>query len=312
MAITLIEAAKLEQDPLKAAVINEFAAGELLSRVPFENEPGTGVHYNKVDTLPGVAFRGLNEAFPESSGVLNPESEAFRFYGGDLDVDSALVAMKGARVRQEHERLKIAALRINWEYNFIKGDSSADPRAFDGLQKRVTGTQLISNNDAGAALSLAKLDSLISQVETMGGTPVLFMHRKMRDRLTAASRGSSIGGYITYDQDQFGRKQAFYAGIPIAIDSLSSPILTFSESSPDGTSSTACTSIYCINFGAMMTTGIQGRNSSGGFGIDVRDLGELDSKPVLRTRVEWNCSFAIYNGYSVARLHGITDAAVGT
>lgn len=310
MAITLIEAAKIEQDPLKAAIINEFAQGELMGRIPFENEEGTGVHYNKVASLPGVAFRGLNEAFPESSGVLNPESEAFKLYGGDLDVDSSLVAMKGQSVRQQHEALKVAALRINWEYNFIKGDSATDPRAFDGLQKRVTGSQLISNVDAGGALSLAKLDALISQVEMMGGSPVLVMNRTMRDRLTAASRAASVGGYITYAQSQMGTQQAFYAGIPIAVDSLSSPILPFTETSPDGSSSTACTSIYCINFGGMMTTGIQGRNTSGGFGIDVRDLGELDSKPVYRTRIEWNCSFAIYNGYSVARLYGVTNAAV--
>jgi hypothetical protein len=39
-------------------------------------------------------------------------------------------------------------------------------------------------------------------------------------------------------------------------------------------------------------------------------LGEVQDKPVFRTRVDWNCSFAIYNGYSVARLYGITNAAV--
>jgi hypothetical protein len=60
-----------------------------------------------------------------------------------------------------------------------------------------------------------------------------------------------------------------------------------------------------------MTTGIQGRNdTASGFGISARDLGEVQDKPVFRTRVDWNCSFAIYNGYSVARLYGITNAAV--
>ena len=311
MALTLVEAAKLAQDPLKAAVINEFAAGDILGAIPFENEDGTGVHYNKVDQLPGIGFRGLNEAFDESTGVINPQSEAFRIFGGDIDVDGALVSMKGEQVRQQHEQLKIEASRVNWEYQFIKGNSDADPRGFDGLQKRVTGNQLISNADGGDALSLAKLDEVLSQVKRTGGTTVAIMNRKLRDvRLTAASRATGVGGFLTSTQDSFGRTITTYSGIPLLVDDLSNPILPFTETSPDGSSSNACTSIYVVTFGPMMCTGIQGRNNSGGYGIDARDLGEIDSKNVFRTRVDWNCSFAIYNGYSVARLYGITDAAV--
>src|SRR6056297_697975 len=311
MALTLVEAAKLAQDPLKAAVINEFAAGDILGAIPFENEDGTGVHYNKVDQLPGIGFRGLNEAFDESTGVINPQSEAFRIFGGDIDVDGALVSMKGEQVRQQHEQLKIEASRVNWEYQFIKGNSDADPRGFDGLQKRVTGNQLISNADGGDALSLAKLDEVLSQVKRTGGTTVAIMNRKLRDvRLTAASRATGVGGFLTSTQDSFGRTITTYSGIPLLVDDLSNPILPFTETSPDGSSSNACTSVYVVTFGPQMCTGIQGRNNSGGYGIDARDLGEIDSKNVFRTRVDWNCSFAIYNGYSVARLYGITDAAV--
>lgn len=43
-------------------------------------------------------------------------------------------------------------------------------------------------------------------------------------------------------------------------------------------------------------------------GIQVRDLGELDDKPVYRTRLDWYLSLCIYNGRSVARLSGIQDA----
>lgn len=311
MALTLVEAAKLQRDPLKEAVINEFAEGEILSRIPFADEEGTGVVYNKVESLPGIGFRGLNESFDESTGVVNPEAESFKIFGGDLDVDAGLVAMKGAAVRRQHEQLKLQSSRINFEYQFIKGDSAADPRGFDGLQKRITGNQLISNSAAGGALSLAKLDELLTRVKRVGGQTYLIMGLKMRDvRLTAASRATGVGGFLQYDMDSFGRKITMYNGIPILCDDVSSPILTFTETSPDGSSSTACTSIYAVTFGDMMCTGIQGRNPSGGFGIDARDLGEIDSKPVYRTRVDWNCSFAIYNGFSVARLYGITDAAV--
>lgn len=310
MPLTLIEAAKMQRDPVKEFVISEFAQGEIMGSVPFEDEEGSGVHYNKVEKLAGIGFRGINEAFDESTAVLNPQSEAFKFFGGDLDVDTMLVAQKGEQVRTTHEQLKIEASRLSWEYQFIKGDSDANPRGFDGLQNRIGGSQLISNADAGGALSLGKMDDLLSQIKMMGGSTYLMMGRKVKDLLTAASRDTTKSGFINYDQDQFGRKLPMYADVPILVDDLSNPIFSFTETSPDGSSSTACTSIYAITFGPMMCTGIQGRNPSGGFGLDARDLGEIDAKSVYRTRVDWQCSFAIYNGYSVARLYGITNAPV--
>jgi len=45
-------------------------------------------------------------------------------------------------------------------------------------------------------------------------------------------------------------------------------------------------------------------------GRDVRDLGELESKPVFRTRIEWYTSIAVFGGKSVARLRGIKDGAL--
>lgn len=306
MAMTLLEMAKSVSDPLTAAVIEEFAEGDIIRNVPFENINGTGVHYNREEALPGIGYRGINESYDESTGVLNPQSEALMIAGGDLDVDRALVDMNGPARRTSEERSKVKALRLAWERNFIKGDSSLNPRVPDGLQVRVRGSQLISNSNAGAALSLGKLDTTISQVEN---ATHIIMSRKMRDLLTAASRGTATGGYIQYEQDEFGRKVGMYAGLPILIDSVSNPVLPFNETSPDGSTSTVCNSIYVVSFGDRMLTGIQGA-VDGSYGISVRDLGELNTKPVFRTRVDWYNAIAIYNGFSVARLYGILDAAV--
>jgi hypothetical protein len=301
MALNLLEMKKTIEDPMTLAVIEEFSTGDIMATVPFQSISGSGVFYNRQQQLPGVAFRGINEAYQEGAGVLNPQSEALKICGGDLDVDTALVKMGGASVRTAHEQMKLENIRMTWEQKFIKGDSSVDPREFDGLQKRVTGSQLISNADGGGALSLAKLDNAISQTKKPSH---LIMSRVMRDRLTAASRGASVGGYIIYEQDQFGRKLAHYGGLPILVDDVSSPILPFTETSPDGSTSTACTSIYVVSFGPQMLTGIQNGTP------EARDLGEVQDAPVYRTRVEWLNAFAIYNGYAVARLAGITNTAV--
>ena len=139
MALTLLEAAKLETgDVYKQGVIEKFAeTSDILRVLPFINIAGNALKYNIEETLPGVGFRGINESYDESTGIINPQSESLVIAGGDLDVDKFLVDTMGAEQRTVHEGMKIKALSLAWTRTFIKGDSESDPREFDGLQKRI-------------------------------------------------------------------------------------------------------------------------------------------------------------------------------
>lgn len=308
MAMTLLEAAKIAPSVQTATIIEEYAASsDILRAIPFEDVVGTGKHYNREDKLPGVGFRGVNEGYAESVGVLNPQSEALKIFGGDLDVDRAIIDMQGMQVRSVHEMQKIKSLALAWTYNFIKGDSTINPRGFDGLQVRLTGTQLISNNDAGGPLSLTNLDHLIDQVDT---PTHLIMGKSARRMLNQAIRNRTIAGDVDFSQDEFGNRVMHYNGLPILIadyDNNGNTIMDFTETSPDGTSSTQCQSIYCVCFKEMMLNGLQGA-VDGTFGVSSRDLGELETKPVFRTRVDWYTAIAVYHGRAAARLYGITNA----
>jgi hypothetical protein len=309
MALTIIEAAKLNPgDVMRSAIVDMYASNSDILRVlPFENIAGNALQYNREETLPGVGFRGVNEAFSESTGVLNPITEALTIAGGDLDVDTFIVRTMGANQRAVHEAMKVKALAHRWSLAFIKGDSSADPREFDGLQRRIPSgsKQLI---DAGAtsggdALSLYKLDQTIYQVDTP--THIL-MNKTMVLRLTQASRNTSVGGFITFSLDEFGRRVTRYNDLPILVmdeDNTGAQILPFTEANPGG-GAAASTSIYVASLGDGALVGLQNG------GIDPRDLGELNTKPVLRTRVEWYSGIALFSGKAVARLRGIKDAAV--
>lgn len=305
MALTLLEAAKLAE-PQAAVFIEEFAeTSDLLRVLPFQNIRGTGVHYNREDTLPGIGFRGINQAYDESTGVINPQSEALKLFGGDLDVDRAILDMQGMEVRTAHELQKSKAAALRWTKEFFKGDSALDPTGFDGLQVRVTGTQLITNAAAGGALSLQRLDEAIDAVDL---PTHIAMSKAMRRRMTEAER-NGIAGDIEKGVDEFGNQMLQYAGLPILIvdyDNLGDQILPFTELSPDGASTTDNTSIYVLSLREMMLNGIQGFVADTP-GLSVRDLGELETKPVFRTRLDWYTSFAIYHGRSVARLYGIQD-----
>ena len=306
MALTLVEAAKLAPDVLSQGVIEMFAMqSDILASLPFESIPGGAVQYNREGALPGVAFRGVNESYTESTGVVNPITDSVVIAGGDIDVDRFLLQTRGQEQRAVQTEMKIKAIADSWTTKFVKGDSTSDPREFDGLQARLTGNQLIEagSTNGGDALSLAKLDSLIDAVDN---PTHLIMSKAMRRRLSAAARLYTVGGYVTYDLDSFGRRVMFYNDLPILVaysQNGGTEPLGFTEVGSGGATATA-TSIYCVSFGPGRLGGIQNGSMS------VRDLGEQDSKPVFRTRVEWYAGIALWHGRAAARLRGISDAAV--
>lgn len=306
MALTLLEAAKLESgNAIRSAIIEMYAgSSDILANLPFENITGNSISYNQEASLPGVGFRGVNEAYTASTGVLNPLTERLVIAGGDLDVDKFIVDTQGEAQRTVHEEMKVRALGLAWTRKFIKGDTTTDVREFDGLQTRVTGNQVISAGSTanGAALSLAKLDEAIDQTFQPSA---LIMSRAMARKFSAAARNTSVGGYITWDRNEMGRRVLAYNDLPIwtvDLDNTETAILPFTEAAASGTST--ATSIYIVSLGPMGLTGIQNGM------VDVRDLGELESQPAFRTRVEWYNGLAIYHGRAVTRLQHIGDLAI--
>lgn len=305
-AMTLIEAAKLESGNIfKQGVIELYAgSSSILANLPFMDIQGNALKYNREGALPGIGFRGVNEAYTPSNGVINPLTEALVIAGGEIDVDKFIVQTQGASIRSTHEAMKIRALALSWTRKFIKGDTTSDPREFDGLQARVTGNQKIQAGTTanGTALSLAKLDEAIDQ--TLNPTGII-MNKALRRRLSAAARTSTVGGYVTYDKDSFGRQIMMYNDLPILevdLDHEQTAILGFDEAATSGTAT--ATSLYVVSMGDDALSGIQNG------GINAQDLGELQASPVYRTRVEWYNGLAIFNGRSVTRLWSIADAAV--
>lgn len=305
--LTLVEAAKMETgNVVRRAVIQLYAgSSDILLNLPFDNIPGNAMKYNREDSLPGVGFRGVNEAYTASTGILNPLTEALVIAGGDLDVDKFIVDTMGEAQRSTHEAMKIRALSLAWTQKFIKGSNQSDPREFDGLQTRITGAQKIAagTTNGGDPLSMQVLDQAIDQ--TLNPTHLL-MSKSMRRRLTQAARSTSVGGYITTTLDAFGRRVVSYNDLPILVvdlDNTSTAILGFTEVSNHASAGATATSIYVLSMGDGAIQGIQNG------GVDVRDLGELQTIPVYRTRVEWYNGFAIYNGRAATRIWSISDAA---
>lgn len=305
-ALTLVEAAKLETgDVIRQSVIELYAgSSDILAALPFMPIAGNAYKYNREASLPGIGFRGVNEAYTASVGVLNPLTEALVIAGGDLDVDKFITTTMGMGQRAVHEAMKIRALGLAWTAKFIKGDTSADPREFDGLQVRIVGDQKIAAGSTanGTPLSLAKLDEAIDQ--TLNPTHMI-MSKAMARKFAAAARTPSVSGYVTWEKNELGQRILAYNGLPILtvdLDNAGSAILPFTEAATSGTAT--ATSIYIVSFGEDSVIGLQNG------GMLVTDLGELDTAPVYRTRVEWYNGLATLNGRAATRLWSISDAAI--
>jgi len=264
---------------------------DLLRVLMFENIPGNALGYNVEETLPGIAFRGVNESFDEGTGIINPKTETLVIGGGDLDVDTSIIKTRGAVQRTIQEGMKIKALALFWTKTFFKGDSETEVREFDGLQKRLTGTGVVVNGDAG--LKISKLDEAIDGVD---GANYLAMSKSQRRHLTAYGRTLNA---ISYSIDEFGKQVTMYNEIPILLvdeDNTGAQILGYGEAN-------STTSVYVL---AIAPNRVQGIENGG---MEVRDLGELDTKPALRTRIEWLCGFGVFSPKSAVRISGITDVA---
>jgi len=297
--LTLLEHAKLNPNPLVSGVVEIFAANNpILLNLPFITINGPAYVYNREGTLPGVAFRGINESYTESTGVINPATERLVICGGESDYDTFLVATGTGTndARALHDAMKSKALALRWAKTFFDGNSEADPREFDGLNRRLTGGQVVNAGAAGgAALTLDKLNELVDAVQ---GTPnLLLMNKRMVRKVTSLAQSTAN---VTYGVDALGRVLTSYAGIPIGIvedDDTGAAILGFDED--DGAGNADTTSIYAIRFDMDGVHGIQNAP------VDVRDLGELPSKPAFRTRIEWFAGYVVKHPKAAARLRWI-------
>lgn len=305
--ITLVEAMKHnEGDVVRAGVIEMFArASDVLRVMPFRDIPGGSYHYTQEGSMPGVGFRGVNQTYTESTGIVNPQVEVLRIAGGNLDCDRAIIKMHGPGARSWQEFAKVKALALFLQKKLIKGDSLVDVREFDGLQNRITGSQLIEagTTDGGDALSLLKLDELCDAVDD---PTHLIMSKAIRRLLSAAARTTTVGGFIVWEKNEFGKKIAFYNELPILltdIDETGSRVLDFNEVGGTGATATA-TSIYCVAFGEGMLMGLQNGV------MEVEDLGRVSGTPILRTEVEWLVGLAALHARCAGRLRGVKNVAV--
>lgn len=314
MAVTLAESATLSSNTLQRGVLETFVqSSPVLDRLPLLTIQGNAYAYNEESTLPGVAFRSVNEAYTESTGAVVQRTESLVILGGDADVDKFIVQTRGNLndQRATQTAMKVKAASYKFQDTFINGDVAVDPKSFDGLKKRLTGSQVIdaATNGIGPVAAghdfFDALDTLIGSVPGLSdGNGALYANSAVIAKIMSSAR--RLGGADMITEALTGKRVATYNGIPlldIGKTAAGADIITRTET--QGTS-TASSSIYAVKFGS--DEGDQAVTGLTNGGVQVYDLGELETKPAYRTRLEFYCGLATFGGKAAARLRGVLTA----
>ena len=306
MALTLTEAAKLSNDVLLEGVVETIVKDSpVLQFMPFIEIVGNGLTYNQEKTLPGIDFYDIGDTWVESTPTFEQKTAQLKIMGGDADVDNFIKATRSNLQDLEVAvvELKAKALRDKFEETFIYGESSVDPKQFDGLRDLIDTTtesdQVIAMGATGATLTLSKLDELIDAVK--GGKPdMLLMSRRSRRKINALAR--AVGGMVESDRDKWGNFVQFWDGVPIGVSDWILDTHTVESSLETGTTSGDCSTIYAVQFGEGALCGLTGPGN-----LTVEPIGSLESKDATRTRIKWYVSLALFSSVKTAALIGVKD-----
>ena len=324
MAWSLAEFSKIETDPLRKSVLDTFLMeSDLLQIVPWETIGALSTRIVRYKDLPSFGYRKVNEGFAESTGHLEGKTENISLGGLDIDTDKAIARAKNtiadARALQQTMAMKSAAYQFNWK--FIAGNPISDPEEFKGIEMRIDDIyaegytdQLFACNDTATGILnsqatrfnfLQDLDKLIYAIK--GHAPdMLFMNKRMLLAIRSCLIREKL---FSYGQDMFGRQTDMYGrvrlvDIGVRADQITEIILNDESTAGALAASGACSSIYAVRFGeGEYLWGIQE------YPMEVEDLGELQTAPKYRTRVDWPHGLADVDPRCMARMYGVVSTA---
>ena len=301
--ISLAQSARMTNDVLQAGVIEVLATeSKLLQLLPFMNVQGSGYTYNIEKNLGNAQFRKVNGGYNYGAIETIPVTERIVILGDEAIVDTYQIAVESDvnNLMAIEVALRTKAIAHKFEKCFINGGSASTTAGvpsesvaneFVGILPRYT-EATPANIPAEArplyaAQVITKSDDLIGDLDTLldmvaGGADALIMNKKTRRQLTAKGRA-----FCDYRQGEFGTQFLQYGGVDVVDidgDLLADDI------------------IIAAKFGAKEAVcGLQNG------GVRVTALGEMESQPQLKTRIEWFVGLAVFNPKAVA----VRKAAAG-
>lgn len=306
MALSLAEAAKLSNDVVLQGVIETvIKESRVLDAVPFIEIAGNALTYNRENALPTAAFFDVGDSWSESTPTFTQVQATLKILGGDADVDQYIATTRSnvQDIEAAVLELKAKAVAHEFEDEFIYGDTAGDPKGFDGLHLLVPAGQQVhqGSGTTPAALSLKKLDETIDLIRP-GKPDFLLMSRRTRRGISAFAR--SLTSPVQFEPAEFGRRVMLYDGIPVFESDFIVDTEAIAAAAFDAKTGGASTSIFAVKTGEGRLAGL----TNGG--IQVENVGALETKDARRWRCKWYVGLALFSTLAIARLDGISSGDV--
>lgn len=316
MALTLAQAAAASTNMLARGVMETLVPNSpFLGRLRFATIEGNAYSYNTEATISGAEFRAVNAGYTESTGTFASASESLVIMGGDADVDRFIQQTRSNLIDQMQTQVKMKAKAIAYLFNntFINGDVSVDANSFNGLKKRLTGSQVIAAGTNGAPVvgngtsdTQSFFDALDALLVACPTADVLIANDAILSRFRSASRRLTSGA-IGFQNGELGQVTMTYNGVPIVSAGRKpdgSQVIPQTET--QGTASGTTSSIYAVHYGdGLLDQGVVGLTNGG---VQVDPPRQLETKPAWRSRTEWYVGLALFGTQPAARLTGVLAA----
>lgn len=303
-SLTLVEAAKIQQNPLIQGVIESIVTvNQMYHLLPFDQIVGNALLYSRENAIGGVAPIGIGggsntvPAAAKTPATFTPVTTPLKALIGDALVDHFIETTMGTQNDQKGVQVASKAKGLGREYQrqLILGDSSSNALEFDGLAKLMPAAQVVAGSSGDLSFDL--LDQVIDLIKAKDGAVDFMMMpdialRKYRAILRALG-GAGIGEVKTMPD---GQQVEFYRGIPMFRN----------DWIPVAGTSTKTTDIYagCFDDGSRKV-GIAGLTSTVQSGIFVTNVGEAELTNDTITRLRFYSSMAIFSELGIAKLETV-------
>lgn len=302
-SLTLVEAQKLQQNPLIAGVIESIVTvNNMYQFLPFDQIVGNALSYNRELAIAGVAPLGVgggNNSIPagaKTNATVTPVTTPLKAIIGDALVDHFIQTTMGTQNDQKAVQLasKSKAMGREFQRQMILGDESTNSLEFSGLQKLLpsTSSQYVA---VSAAFTIEVLDHAISMVKSKDGQVDFLMMPDLAIRkyfkLLRGLGGANITEVRTLPN---GQQIPIYRGVPLFRNDWI-PI-----------DSNDVTDIYggCFDDGSRKV-GLAGLTSQANTGVFVTEVGESEDTNDTITRVRFYTGLALFSELGMVRMASV-------
>jgi HK97 family phage major capsid protein len=299
MPLLAVEAAKLSIEDRQRGIIEEIIdRDEFFALVPFAGVKDETYSYVREKTQAQGSWFSAYEDLEESASDFTPVSVQLKRLAGQVDIDNFMDEVQSSINPQTAIQLQQKAKGLGRQFRdaIVNGDSSVNPKMFDGVRKLTPAAQTMYAGINGGAVSFTLLDELKDMIKN--GCDALMMRQSTWRAIRNLNRamGGNTADHIMIDN--FGYPVKAYDGTPVIINDF----LTADESR--GTSSVTC-SIYAMRLNE--ADGFHGLFGGAAAGFRMEKVGLLQGKDATRYRMKWYAAAALKSTQSLSRLAGVTN-----